>query len=110
MKKVINGHLYDTDKATAIATAWNGNNKNDFHYMEETLYQSPNKQFFIAGEGGAMSSYSRPAGNNNWSGGEDIRLISPKDAKEWLEDHQSIISEDVPEIFENWFPDYVKEG
>jgi len=110
MRKIINGYFYDTERATEIATASNGHQKTDFQYMSETLYQSPSGQFFIAGEGGAMSSYSQPVGNNNWSDGEDIHLVSPKDAKEWLEDHQSIISEDVPEIFENWFPDYVKEG
>ncbi|MCF8307844.1 MAG: hypothetical protein K9I68_02430 [Bacteroidales bacterium] len=110
MRKIINGYFYDTERATAIATATNGYQKTDFQYMEETLYQSPSGQFFIAGEGGAKSSYRQRVGSNNWGGGEDIYLVSPQDAKEWLEDHQSIIDEDVPEIFKEWFPGYVKEG
>ena len=84
MKKIINGKRYDTDTATLIGSAGYGY-PGDFDYWEENLYCKKTGEFFIHGEGGAMSKYSRKTGNNEWSGGEEIIPISLDEAKEWGE-------------------------
>jgi len=109
MQKVINGKVYNTEKATVIATYDNGLQQSDFNCMEETLYQSPGGQFFIAGSGGAKTKYSKPVGNNNVSGGSDLELLTETEAKDWLEDHQNDIEEDIVKIFETYIEN-LEEG
>jgi hypothetical protein len=110
MKKVINGKVYNTEKATEVANFQNGVMPSDFDFLEETLYQSPNGQFFIAGSGGAKTKYSQPVGSNNRGGGSDIELLNESEAKDWLERHQNSIDVDVVKIFETYFPENLQEG
>lgn len=86
MKKVINGKTYNTETATFIAEWDNGLGRSDFKSYEETLYRSPKGQYFIHGEGGAMTRWSRPCGNMT-CGGEGIILISADEALQWCERH-----------------------
>ena len=46
-----------------------------FAWHDTALYRSPKGQFFVAGEGGAMSMWSEPVGNNGRGGGSGIRLV-----------------------------------
>jgi hypothetical protein len=82
MKRIINNKKYDTEKANLI-----GENTysiiGDFHYMSETLYITKNNNYFIAGEGGAMSKYSKSLGNNQQSGGSEIIPMDKKEAQSW---------------------------
>lgn len=64
MKKVINGKMYNTETATRIASWDNGIYGNDFKSCEEDLYLSKKGQYFVAGSGGAMSSYAQSYGNS----------------------------------------------
>lgn len=84
MKKIIDGKLYDTSKAQAIGE-YSYSHTGDFDYVSETLYKTANGAYFIAGEGGARSRYSRQVEQNTWSGGEDIQALSREDAFEWAE-------------------------
>jgi hypothetical protein len=97
MKKVINGLLYDTEKAEAVANYSNNRGYGDFKALEETLYRTKNGRWFIHGIGGAMTSYAVEAGSNSWSGSEQIKPIDEEYAKEFLAEYGD------PEDYEKWF-------
>ena len=84
MKKIINGRMYDTKTATLVGTA-SYSYPGDFSYWEENLYRKKTGEFFICGEGGPMSQYAHRIGQNLWSGGEKIRPLTLKEAREWAE-------------------------
>lgn len=86
-KKVINGRMYNTETAKAIKFYANGGGWRDFSHFEETLYRKKTGEFFLAGEGGPMTKYSRSCGQCSWSGGEDIIPLTEQQAREWAERH-----------------------
>ena len=88
MKKIINGRLYDTEKAKELGSD-SYSNRRDFHYWVETLYKKRTGEFFIYGEGGPLSKYAEAVGLNEWSGGERIMPLSYTEAQEWAENHLS---------------------
>ena len=88
MKKIINGKLYDTSSARLIGSD-SYSNRRDFNYWSEDLYQKRTGEFFLYGEGGPMSRYSRSLGDNSWSGGEKIIPLSVDKARAWAEEHLS---------------------
>ena len=85
MIKIIDGKRYNTETAEFVGEWSNHYGVSDFQYCEETLYRTKKGAWFIAGEGGPMSKYSMPCGNNCWSGGSDIRALADAEAKAWLE-------------------------
>ena len=87
MKKIINGKLYDTDTAKELDCYANTYDTRDFRWFRETLYRKKTGEYFLHGEGGPMSKYSRTIGQNPWSGGEEIRPLSMEDATAWAEKH-----------------------
>lgn len=84
MKKVINGSLYNTETARELGN-WDNGEYGSFGYCEETLYRTKSGKYFIHGEGGANSRYSRQTGSNSWSGGEKIITCTYDEAREWAE-------------------------
>ncbi|AWM86786.1 hypothetical protein [Microvirga sp. 17 mud 1-3] len=98
MRKIIEGKRYDTETATRIANYNNGHSPGDFKWIEEDLYRTAKGNWFIHGAGGAMTSYSQQDGPNSWSGGQDIRVLTPTEAQEWLEVHGETTA--VEEFFE----------
>lgn len=84
MVKIINGRKYSTDTAK-----WIGNGSyshpGDFDYWSEDLYRKKTGEFFIHGEGGARSRYSRQVEQNTWSGSSRIVPITIDEAKAWCE-------------------------
>jgi hypothetical protein len=102
MTKVINGKRYDTKKAKLIASWCNGHCSNDFSYCSETLYVTSKGNYFLHGDGGAMSKYSVSVGNNR-GGSEDIIPMSHFEAFEWAQEHAS------PEELEH-FNDMIEEA
>lgn len=87
MKKIINGKVYDTEKAQCVGGWSNGQYTSDFSYCSEDLYKKRTGEFFLYGEGGPMSKYAESCGNNSWSGGAKIIPLSYKAAQEWAEEH-----------------------
>lgn len=87
MKKIINGKKYDTETAKRVGCWSNNYNWGDFNWCAERLYKKKNGEFFLHGEGGAMSIYSRSFGQNEWRGGESIRPLTESEAKLWAEKH-----------------------
>lgn len=98
MKKVINGKVYNTETADLIAEYSNGYRYNDFNYLEETLYRTKKGQFFIAGEGGAISKYAKYTGDSSCYG-KDIELLTCAEALTWCEDND-IDADIIAEYFE----------
>lgn len=90
MKKVIDGKLYNTETAEEVANWSNSYGYSDFNHCEETLYRTKKGAWFIYGEGGAMSRYNQSVGNNAYTGGSDIRALTPQKAQEWLELHDLV--------------------
>ena len=88
MKKIINSKLYDTDTARFIGSD-SYSNPRDFNYWCEALYVKRTGEYFLYGEGGPMSRYSRSLGDNSWSGGEQIIPLSFDKAQKWAEEHLS---------------------
>lgn len=83
MKKIINGKVYNTDTAQFIGEWENNYNTGDFRYCREVLYKTKKGNYFVYGEGGPMSKYSKSCGNNSSTGSEDIELITPDEARMW---------------------------
>ncbi|KPK66796.1 MAG: hypothetical protein AMS21_01180 [Gemmatimonas sp. SG8_38_2] len=98
MRQVIEGLIYDTEKAEKIGYS-SYSNSGDFRHYEETLYKTKNGNFFIAGGGGPMSSWGKPAGNNEIHGSTGIIALSEEEAIQWCEEHE-IDADDIEEHFE----------
>lgn len=84
MKKIINGKVYDTDKARALAYAESGEG---FSHWREELYQKRTGEFFLYGVGGASSRYAVATGMNEWNGGDKIIPLDMDSARKWAEEH-----------------------
>lgn len=87
MKKIINGRVYDTEKAKELGTYANYGSWSDFSHLEETLYRKKTGEYFLLGEGGPATKYAKPVDVNSWSGGERIMPMSYDEAREWAEKH-----------------------
>jgi hypothetical protein len=96
MKKIINGKRYDTETAQLIGSA-SYSNRTDFHFWNEELYRKKTGEFFLYGEGGAMSRYSRSTGQNEIYGGAEIRPLSLEEAQEWAEKY--LDADEYEEVF-----------
>lgn len=86
MKKVINGKVYDTDTAKELGFDCKGDGLTRW---AETLYQKRTGEYFLHGEGGAMTNYGVSLGDNEWGPSEKIIPMSPTKAREWGEKHLS---------------------
>lgn len=86
MKKIINGKVYDTEKAKAVGAWSNGGTWRDFDHREETLYRKKTGEFFLHGEGGPATNYAERI-DNAWSSGERIMPMSFAEARAWAEEH-----------------------
>ncbi|MGI6784155.1 MAG: hypothetical protein ACOX5A_07985 [Aminivibrio sp.] len=90
MKQIINGKRYDTETATLIGSGGGNAYPGDFHYFSESLYRTRRGAFFLAGEGGALSHYSRPAYGGGTIGSSGIIPLSAEEALSWCETHLSL--------------------
>lgn len=86
MKKIIKGRKYDSDTAQFMGSREFGT-PGDSDYCLESLYRKKTGEFFLLGEGGPQSRYSRSLGQNNWSGGEEIIPLNWDAACEWASDN-----------------------
>lgn len=88
MRKIINNKAYDTDTATPVGIWDNGLSSSDFDFCREELFRKKTGEYFLDGDGGARSRYSK------WDGGclygiEKIVPLSYEQAREWAEEHLS---------------------
>ena len=104
MRKVIEGKLYNTETAALVATdsySYYG----DLGYWSEEIYRTKRGNWFLAGEGGAMSKYAQAIGQNEVGGGSAIIPLTEGEALAWLEDH----TEDS-EVYEEYFTDILEDA
>ena len=87
MKKIISNRVYDTATAQELASYANGGSWRDFSHFEETLYRKKTGEYFLHGEGGAMTRYAEAVGQNEWSGGERIMPLTYDEASKWAQEH-----------------------
>lgn len=104
MKKIINNKRYNTDTATEIASFHNGLSYTDFHHLEETLYQTPNGNWFLVGGGGPMSKYADRSGNMTTGQSNVFTVLSTDEAYDWLERHGET------EALEQYFSDNIENA
>ena len=86
MKRIIEGAKYDTETAKFIGSD-SFSNSGDFNHWSEKLYRTKSGKYFLHGEGGPMSRYSRVVGQNEWCGGEKIIPLDRAGAMKWAEEH-----------------------
>lgn len=86
MQRISEGLRYNTATATAIGEWWNGLSRNDFGFCEESLYRTPKGNYFLSGEGGARSRWSRRVENGS-CGGSGISPLSKNEAFDWAQTH-----------------------
>jgi len=103
MKTTIDGKTYNTKTALKLVAYDNGLYTTDFDYCSEDLYLRPKGGYFLHGEGGASSCYSKKSQLNCTVGSESIRLLTTDDAKEWVKNHCEAL------IYE-WIFEQTKEG
>jgi hypothetical protein len=88
MKAIIDGKRYNTETAEELAKWWNGCSYSDFDHCSEKLYRTKSGALFLAGEGGALSSYAESCeGGRTCTGGERIIPMTQDEAVTWLEQH-----------------------
>lgn len=84
MKKIINGKLYNTGTAEKVGLWSNGRSTRDFRCVYETLYRKKTGEYFLHGEGGAMTTYAENVGDmRGW--GERIYPMTYDEARSWAE-------------------------
>ena len=86
MKKIIQGVLCDTSTAKFLGEASYLSDR-DFAHWSEELYRTKSGKYFLYGEGGPASRYAVTVGQNEWSGGEKIQLLSRETAMKWAEEY-----------------------
>jgi hypothetical protein len=96
MKKIIGGRCYDTDTAKILGST-GYSYPGDFGFWTERLYHKKTGEFFLYGIGGPLSKYARSTGLNEWSGGEEIRPLSPEEARKWAE--KNLETEEFEQLF-----------
>jgi len=84
MKRIINGRVYDTDTANRIGNFASDCGPGDFRYEDTDLYKTKKGAWFISGEGGPFSRWSR-ACNNGQRGGSGIEAMTTAEALDWCE-------------------------
>jgi hypothetical protein len=104
VKRIINRKTYDTATATCVARWSNGSSTRDFQWCAEELYVTKNGAYFLHGEGGPMSAYSRSAGLNSWTRGEDIVPLTREQTINWLERTENT------GVLETEFPDAIEQA
>lgn len=96
MRKIINGHTYNTTTSKCVGGWSNGHYTNDFAYCSEDLYVNTKGAYFLHGEGGAMSKYATHSGDNSgW--GEEIIPLTQEEAAAWAE--KRLTAEEYEEEF-----------
>jgi len=97
MKKVLNRKAYDTATAKKLAVASN----NDASRWSETLYRTAKGKYFVARESASMVCWAKSCGQDSWSAGSGVRVLTEDDAREWVEiwasaEYEEIFGEPAP--------------
>ena len=80
MRKIIEGKIYDTEKAEYLCGESFGSSS-DLGSTFFHIYLSKKGQFFTHEGGGPMSKYSVSVGQNNTAGSETMKMLEDDEAK-----------------------------
>ena len=89
MRKIINGKKYDTETARLVGERAS-NLEDNLTYVLESLYKKRTGEFFLAGEGGPMTSYRTYIDANSWRGGSKITPLTEAEAREWAANNLTV--------------------
>lgn len=98
MKQIIKNKLYDTKTAEFCGSYSAPLYRTDAHYYIEKLYRKKNGEFFLYGEGGALSPYSEQIETDTWGSGSKIISMTIEEARRWAEKHLN--TEDYLNLFD----------
>ena len=87
MKKIIDGKLYDTDKARLLGT-WISSVDGGSE-CTEALYRKRTGEYFLHGVGGTATRYAVSLGQNDWEPGSMIIPLPAAKAREWAREKLS---------------------
>lgn len=103
MKQTIGNLVYDTTKADLICEISSDGSTSDFRYFREFLYLTKKGNWFLYGEGGALSSYATKYMNmSSW--GEKIIPLTRSEAFDWCERNA------CQDVIEDIFSDLIEEA
>lgn len=87
IRRVVNRRVYDTESANCVATiVMRGASIADHHHEYTQLFKTRKGNYFLAGWGGAHSSWARRTANDDgWMEGRGIKPIDEKEARELVE-------------------------
>jgi len=98
MKKIINGLRYDTDSAIWLGWGESSTPVSDFSWWQAALYRTPRSgRYFLAGEGGPMTTFAKACCGNLRGYGERVIPMSDDEAREWAE--QNLTTDEVEAAF-----------
>jgi hypothetical protein len=103
MQQVIDRKLYDTETAEEIAQYAPITDKGDYNYLIETLYKTPDGEYFLHGDGGAATKWAEKVSNKRMPN-EEIKLLTDEEALDWCEERAidgGIVVEEFGELLEN---------
>lgn len=80
MIEIINGQIYDTDKAKAIHRRVHGNSGDNDYYSITLYYNYSTDEYFCYCEGGPDSPYAQQDSNSVWRSGAEIDVMDEEDA------------------------------
>lgn len=86
MRKIINGKKYDTDTATLVGEHQPEIEISEFTWYREELYRKKTGEYFVYGEGHALSRYAINR-YGSWAPGEAITPMTYKEAMSWAEEN-----------------------
>jgi hypothetical protein len=89
MRNIINRKVYDTETAEWIYDTSNGNGVNDFGFERSALYRTKRGVWFLAGNGGPSSRFSRTLSDRSRIEGSGCIPLTPADAVAELERHNA---------------------
>lgn len=105
MIRIVDGRRYNTDTAEELCILPHGRGyPGDFGYENTSLFRTQKGAFFLAGEGGALTRWARPAIGDGTIGGEGILPIDPEEALRHLEEAGA------SEAIEEYFADEVEDA
>ena len=85
MRKIIDGHRYDTWTAHEVGE-WYYGQCGDFDEVDETLYRTKAGLYFLHGRGGARTQYAEQVEQSAWRGGSKIVALSLDAAQRWAQE------------------------
>jgi hypothetical protein len=109
MLKIINGKRYNTETATDVlsldinAGMYVVESRSDFRWEDTELYLTKKGEWFLAGQGNALSRWGRQCGSMRGPG-SGIMPICSEEAQAILEEHGQT------ELIEKYFSDKISDA